>query len=253
MNVAALYSCTAVISLGLMIAVLPDEEKENKATTVSTNAPTPIAEKLTASPVSAEPTKPIELWSSITTLNIPMPGSDYSFPVTLQDLQTKLVKNVFTTRKEAYAPLEKEDGVKISFTVTITNPYDKNLVFPFETSFYLGHPENANFTSPTQRNGGCRCDANHYNKIYTADGKLLDERKFDKSCNSLSLPCIPFGPHETKSFIVRFNDPVRISAKNVWLHGLGLQKNPNKRSREDKGWFLNIEERKFSSRDTTIR
>ncbi len=252
-NIAALYTCAAAISLGLMVAVLPEEEEEEEKKESVPTTPVVTVKSQSDTAHNEVPANPAASWVSAITLSLPLHGSDYSFPATIQDLQTQTVKNVFTIRKEAYAPLEKEDGVKISFTVTITNPYDKDLVFPFDTDFYLGHPENAAFTNNTQRKSGCSCDANHYCKIYTAAGKLLDKGKFDRSCSNRFDPCIPFAPYESKTFTIRFSDPVRAGTKNVWLHGFNLQKDPDKRYRQDKGWFLNLEEQKFSSRDTTIR
>src|ERR1700742_2841719 len=89
---AILYGCSALLSFGLMAAVLPEVETpaENAGETVITAKKESETKKI---PDTASTTPPAQ-WTSSIELTEKLPGSDYAFPVTIENLQTKRVKGV---------------------------------------------------------------------------------------------------------------------------------------------------------------
>lgn len=245
---ATFYGWITLLSLILFVTALPEDPKTVETSMATETTTAPDTAKISA-PVPATFTKN---WQPSISMEMELPGSDYKFPVVIEIIKTSRSRNAFKTRKEKYGPLENEDGLLLSFSFTITNPYDKELAFPLDATFYLAHPDDSAFIENTQRIGACYCNANHYSEILTSSGIALDKMNLERGCSGGIYPCIPFGPNESKTFKVRFKDPVRSSVKNIWLHGLGRSEWVGKKRKEDRGWFLDLDQLQLSQ-ETFIR
>ena len=62
---------------------------------------------------------------------------EYAYDVTVKDIILTPVKDAFEVTKEKYGVPEKVDGLKLTFSFDITNPYNREMQMPFPEYFEI--------------------------------------------------------------------------------------------------------------------
>ena len=93
----------------------------------------------------------------------PLLNSDYVFQIEINGIDTKVKRDAFTHQDDQYSPKQKVDGYILKVKYKMTNPYDKVIMAPVPTYYYIGRldkkyfrhlqltTENANATLTTQQ------------------------------------------------------------------------------------------------------
>jgi hypothetical protein len=88
--------------------------------------------------------KPINNFSSF---EIILPESDYKYLAEISEIQTEIIKNAITVKEDKYSVEKKIDGYRISLTLSIKNPYKKEMIVPFYDDIFITSENNKSFSN----------------------------------------------------------------------------------------------------------
>lgn len=174
-----------------------------------------------------------------------LPQSDYSYKVKITGIDTKSVKDAFTTKADDYSVPEKVDGYLLGITFSMTNPYDKEMMAPVPSYYYITSGNDEWFSASTTRHKDCHCDIDNSTKVTNDAGKELYEIAEGKC--GYSDYCIRFQPKETKNFKINFTDPIISRVKTIAFWGFDRKwKNPDYTRDQDCGLMLDIDKKEIT-------
>ena len=149
-----------------------------------------------------------------------LPESKYVYTVKINEITTEIVKNAFTIKEDKYSVGTKKDGYTLSLSISITNPYDKEMNnIPF--------PEN-NFITSTNKEHFTEISSYKKRIGEIIEPKITDDKnkklksKVNSDCPGYSL-CLNFMPKETKNFKLYFESPILPNIKTLTLVGYRLK------------------------------
>lgn len=148
-----------------------------------------------------------------------LPDSKYVYNVKINEISTEIVKNAFTVKEDKYSVGTKKDGYNLSLSISITNPYDKemnNIPFPENTCITSTNKEYFTNKSTYKKRIGDRIEP----KITDEKNKTIKSKTY-ADCPGYYL-CLNFKPKETKTFKLKFESPILESVKNLTLVGYRL-------------------------------
>lgn len=136
----------------------------------------------------------------------PLLNSDYVFQIEINGIDTKVKRDAFTHQDDQYSPKQKVDGYILKVKYKMTNPYDKVIMAPVPTYFYIGRLDKKYFSASTTYNRECQCDIDNSTDLTDTKGKGIYSLS-DGRCG-YDDPCIKFEAKESKEFIVTFTEPI---------------------------------------------
>ena len=208
--------------ISLMFSNLTDAERESDSGTIATDN-TNIAQstKKSESTNVSEPTPRKEEPRDYSEIDYKLPRTDYLYKVKIVDFQTVLVKDAFTMKAGEYAIPTKENGYLLSIKYTMLNPYSTEMMAPVPIDYWISSSGGQFFSSSTFGSRYCNCEIDSQTALTTEDGvdlsKLSEER-----CGNFDY-CVKFKPNETKTFIVKFDNPIYWKVKELMFHSFGLE------------------------------
>lgn len=148
-----------------------------------------------------------------------LPESKYVYDVKINEISTEIVKNAFTIKEDKYSVGTKKNGYRLTISISITNPYDKEMNnIPFPENNYIASTKKEDFTEDFS-----------YEKRFgdIIKPKITDEKnnKIESIVNSDCLGynlCLNFKPKETKNFKLNFESPILSNVKILTLVGYRL-------------------------------
>jgi hypothetical protein len=162
-----------------------------------------------------------------------LPQSNYSYKVKITGIETKVVKDAFTTKADDYSIPKKVDGYYLTIKFSLTNPYDREMMAPVPDYFYISsYNKKEWFSGSTTYHRDCQCDIDNSTKVTTDKGVELYNVSEGK-CGYDDY-CLRYKPNETKDFIINFTDPVFGEVRKLVFCGFDRKwKNPeNTRDRD---------------------
>jgi hypothetical protein len=182
--------------------------------------------------------KPINNFSSF---EIILPESDYKYLAEISEIQTEIIKNAITVKEDKYSVEKKIDGYRISLTLSIKNPYKKEMIVPFYDDIFITSENNKSFSN-----------SKDFKKRF---GEIIKPRIVYKENNKSiinyedckgGIACIHYKPLETKQFKLFFDNEVEIDVKNVVFLGFDLTHDDESNSGySEKGLIINIDQKKI--------
>lgn len=148
-----------------------------------------------------------------------LPDSKYVYNVKINEISTEIVKNAFTIKEDKYSVGTEKDGYNLTLSISITNPYDKemnNIPFPENTCITSTNKEH--FTE----NGSYKKKIGEIIEPKITDDKNKKiKSKINIDCPGYKL-CLNFMPKETKNFKLNFESPILPNIKTLTLIGYRL-------------------------------
>lgn len=165
--------------------------------------------------------------------------SDYVIRMRLSGMNSKKVEKAFSIKEDEYSMPIKKDGYQLELNFRINNPYEKELMIPIPNYFSISNSKDKFFSEKPLFSKSCYCDIIGSSEITNLDGKKLYQIS-DGECGNTRY-CLIFKPNETKEFIIKFDQPILESEKELLLFGFDLHwDNPNNLYRTDLGMILDI-------------
>lgn len=166
-----------------------------------------------------------------------IPESDFAYDIKITDINFKSVPKVFEITKEKYGITKNEDGLLLSISFDITNPYDREMNTPFPNYFEITAPEFESLDNFIYSKS-CRCHINNSFSITDNNKKPLSEfsKYTDASIGRQLL--VNFKAKETKHLIINFEEPFPKTINVVTLIGF------NKHFRVEKDYYNLTDEEK---------
>ncbi len=214
-----------IVSCFLLVTTCVTNEKE-KMTTENN-------EVVDKPKVKSEPT-------DFSKISYKLPKSNYVYNVQIEDIQTTIVKEVFTIKREEYEIAKKEDGYLLTIKYSMTNPYAKEMMAPVPDYYWISSNSSEFFSTLTTGSRDCECQIANQEELTTENNIKVSELS-DGSCGS-SKYCLRFNPNETKIFLVKFRNPIYWKVKELMFHSFGLKSQGKRFTREtDMPLIINVE------------
>lgn len=180
--------------------------------------------------------------TNFSSFEITLPDSNYKYFIEISEIQTELVKNAITYKEDKYSVTKKKDGYRLSLTLSIKNPYEKEMIVPFYDDIYITSENNESFSNSKDFK-------KRFGEIIKPRIVYKDNEKsiinYDDNCNG-GIACIHYKPMETKQFKLYFENEIEIDVKNVVFFGFNLTHNEESNSGyKEKGLIINIDQKKI--------
>ncbi len=220
------YFLFDIIIFILLLFSCGTHEKEKIAHVDKEVPPPPI--------VKAEPT-------DFSKIAYELPKSTFVYDVKIEDIQTTIVKKVFTAETEEYEiPKDKEDGYLLTIKYSITNPYNKEMMAPIPDYYWISSANGEFFSSLTTGHRDCECQIANQHELTTLDN--IEVSKLAEGTCGFGDYCLRFKPNETKIFLVKFRNPIHWKIKELMFHSFGLKSQGERFTREtDMPLIIDIE------------
>ena len=238
-NSLRIYSIASVITIVLLVITIPALPEEKKETAT-------VKETVVAPSVGDTTLKTDGPFSATAVCDYKLPGSNYTFRIIVGGIKTDPLKDVFNIKPDEYSPAEKKDGYELSFTYSITNPYEKELICPLPTSFYIAAANKKFFSNSVTWSTACECDVNRSTTIKPDDGRGMENLSDPGECGIYSQYCVAIKAGETRMFNVKFDDPIIASQKTLLLWGFSRSEKTNRKIPYDKCWIVDIDRKEFT-------
>jgi len=185
----------------------------NNSTSKQAIDTTIIQENIVAQDTTSQNTIPTDY----SKFSYPLLNSDYVFQIEISGIETEIKKDAFTHQDDQYSSKEKVDGYILKIRYKMTNPYDKVMMAPVPTYYYVGTLDRTYFSASTTYDRDCQCDID--NSIDFTDTKGENIYSLSDGKCGYDEPCVRFEPNETKEFIVTFTDPIYSGVKQLIFAG----------------------------------
>lgn len=175
-----------------------------------------------------------------------IPDSDLAYDIKITNINFKSLPNSFEFTKEKYGVAEKEDGLLLSISFDITNPYDKEMNTPFPEYFEITAPEFKGLHNFIYSKS-CHCYLS--NSFIITDDKKRPLNEFSKYTDASigRQLLVNFKANETRHIVINFQEPFPSKVKELILIGF------NKHFREEKDFnSLNDDEKQIYLADKNL-
>jgi hypothetical protein len=170
-------------------------------------------------------------------------NSNYVFQIEISGIETKIKKEAFVHKEDQYSPKVKVDGYILKVKYKMTNPYDKVIMVPVPTYYYIGTLNKKYFSAFTTYSRDCQCDIDNSTDLTDIKSKSIFSLS-DGLCG-YNDPCVKFEAKETKEFVVTFTNPIYKDATQLIFSSFHRQKqNSNSTRQLDIVLLLDIEKKK---------
>ncbi len=173
----------------------------------------------------------------------PLLNSSYVFQIEISGIETEVKKDAFVHQEDQYSPKQKVDGYILKVKFRMTNPYDKVIMAPVPTYYYIGTLDKKYFSASTTFHRDCQCDIDNSTDLTDLKGTGIYSLS-DGRCG-YDDPCVKFEPKETKEFVITFTDPVYNDVRQLIFSGFHRQgQSMNSTRTRDIVLLLDIEKKK---------
>lgn len=149
-----------------------------------------------------------------------LPKSNYTYKIKIVGIETILVEDAFTTKADEYSIPTKESGYLLSIKYTMTNPYEKEMMALVPEYYWISSNNGQFFTASTASHRDCQCEID--NQTTNTNEKGMELSKLTEGSCGYGY-CLKFMSKETKTFIIKFDDPIYWKVNEIMFHSFGLK------------------------------